>query len=102
MTLRLQRYPFFPPIFRFLEARDTEGFARNKAYIFSSNTCIRDRPGEEGKNRLQERTEQKTENELREEAFILLEIAPKEFQAILSRNCFYVLLSIKQFRRFKK
>ena len=51
---------------------------------------------------MQKRAEQQTENELREEAFVLLEIVPEKFHSPLSRHCFRVVLSIKLFCRFEK
>ena len=51
---------------------------------------------------MEDRAKQKTKDELRKEAFILLKIAPKEFQTVLSGNSFRIFLSIKLLCGFKK
>ena len=70
--------------------------------VLSPDTRVYDGLREKRENELQQRAEQQAKYQLREEAFVLLEIVPEKFHSPLSRHCFRVVLSIKLFCRFKK
>ena len=67
----------------------------HKPDLLSPDTRVYDGLREKRENELQQRAEQQAKYQLREEAFVLLEIVPEKFHSPLSRHCFRIVLSIE-------
>jgi hypothetical protein len=74
----------------------------HKPDVLSPDTRVYDGLREKRENELQQRAEQQAKYQLREEAFVLLEIVPEKFHSPLSWHCFRIVLSIELFCWFEE